>query len=890
MLLILGVVLSIVISTVHATRVTIQQGSIEGDLVSLSHLSLPNVNVYRGIPFARPPVGSKRFVPPVSPVGWSGTRKAVQFQPVCPQVIPDLRNETAALLYMTKGNLAKLRSIFPMLTNQSEDCLYLNVYTPEIQVARLLPVMILIHGQSFEWGSGNVYDPSIFSSFGSVIVVTVNYRLGAFGFLQTGLNGNGVNNFGLLDILAAIEWVKKNIGAFGGDANAISILGHGTGATLLSLLMISPIVANRGLFHRTLLISGSPLSPMAFPRDPEGIARQLFEKSSCPYKIHDNSNNVDCMRKQSVNRILSIQVDFPLYTIPFGPISDGIIPPKPFDNLMREAFHNYDAIFGVVEEESSDMMTDAIVQYGMTEFEQREMLTQFFRNNFARQHTGEILKSILNEYTHYKASGQDPQEFGRMTREILSDAITVGPLLKMAKIHAESKRATYAYVFHRSRTSRRGDQVLGSLRGDDLDFMFGYPFLSREPLTEERQSDQSISQSFMTLIRTFVEGGIMSKSNGRFHREGYTKSGLSWPEFDIDEQQYLKIDSPIEIGTFYRYYKLTKLEEIASKFGKVLQSSRGSSSNPPGSPPSEKDEEKTDLEFRSFDSDPDIESGGMTMRTIIIIGFLLLILNVCFCAGVLYQKHRVRQRENNLQSQLRNISQSATFSGPNESMLYDKVEPHSGSNYAHLEMDQLHSSQYNILRRNQMRGDYYPTYNRHPHQRSDQPVWRSISDSEDDVRGLHGGSFRTSNSLRTVPRSGPDNLVIQSSESTEHVNAEEVQPKPRSFPKVLPDLPSVWRERRLIKRDSPQDPIIEMIPLEDYERLYPTIPPKDTGPARDNPGEHLAPVISNVNDSLAPGTLRRDRPVSSYREWCSQYSQSFLSKTLEGSVSPPGDE
>lgn len=99
------------------------------------------------------------------------------------------------------------------------------------------------------------------------------------------------------------------------------------------------------------------------------------------------------------------------------------------------------------------------VQYGMTELEQREMLTQFFGNNFARQHTGEILKSILNEYTHYKASGQDPQEFGRMTREILSDAITVGPLLQMAKIHAEAKRATYAYVFHRSRNSRRGDQV-----------------------------------------------------------------------------------------------------------------------------------------------------------------------------------------------------------------------------------------------------------------------------------------------------------------------------------------------------------------------------------------------------------------------------------------------
>lgn len=274
------------------------------------------------------------------------------------------------------------------------------------------------------------------------------------------------------------------------------------------------------------------------------------------------------------------------------------------------------------------------------------------------------------------------------------------------------------------------------------------------------------------------------------------------------------------------------------------------------------------------------------MRTIIIIGFLLLILNVCFCAGVLYQKHRVRQRENNLQSQLRNISQSATFSGQSESMLYDKVEAR--PNYAHLEMDQHHSSQYNTLRREQMRGDYYPTYNRHPHQRADQPVWRSISDSQDDIQEGHGGSFYT-NSLRTVPRSGPDNLVIQSSESTEHVNSDEVQPKPRSFPKVLPDLPSVWRERRFIKRNSPQDPIIEMIPLEDYERLYPSISSKDTGPSQNNP-EEQAPVISNVNDSLAPGTLRRDRPVSSYREWCSQYSQSFLSKTLEGSVSPSGDE
>ncbi len=200
------------------------------------------VRVFRGIPFARPPVGPRRFRAPEPPAPWAGVREAGDFGPSAPQAPIQL-----PLPGMDVG---------PM----DEDCLYLNVYAPSGGAARK-PVMVWIHGGGFVIGSGSqiVYDGARLARRGDVVVVTVNYRLGALGFLHLaelcpGL-GEAVSNAGMRDQVAALEWVRGHIEAFGGDPSNVTIFGESAGGMSVATLLGMP--AARGLFARAIPQSGA---------------------------------------------------------------------------------------------------------------------------------------------------------------------------------------------------------------------------------------------------------------------------------------------------------------------------------------------------------------------------------------------------------------------------------------------------------------------------------------------------------------------------------------------------------------------------------------------------------------------------------------------------------
>jgi para-nitrobenzyl esterase len=202
-----------------------------------------NLVVFRGVPFARPPLGPLRFRPPEPPEAWSNVREATRFAAAAPQ------------------NVAMMP---PMLAfgigEMSEDCLYLNVWTPGTDAGRR-PVLVWIHGGAFVIGAGSqaLYDGSSLARRGDVVVVTINYRLGALGFLPLRSLGEvaipASGNEGLLDQIAALERVQREIAAFGGDPRNVTIFGESAGSISCAVLLGTPRA--RGLFRRVILQSGS---------------------------------------------------------------------------------------------------------------------------------------------------------------------------------------------------------------------------------------------------------------------------------------------------------------------------------------------------------------------------------------------------------------------------------------------------------------------------------------------------------------------------------------------------------------------------------------------------------------------------------------------------------
>jgi para-nitrobenzyl esterase len=210
--------------------------------------------VFKGIPYAAPPVRERRWMPPEPVESWPGVRPAIEFGNIAPQIPP-------------VGGLDALSVNGP----QEEDCLYLNVWGPGLDDARR-PVLVWIHGGAFNMGSGSqpLYDGRLLAARGDVVVVTFNYRLGVLGFLNLNEVTEGripaTGNEGLLDQIAALRWVRDNIAAFGGDPDNVTVFGESAGAMSIGCLLAMPLA--HGLFHKAILESGVAI----FPKDTEVMA------------------------------------------------------------------------------------------------------------------------------------------------------------------------------------------------------------------------------------------------------------------------------------------------------------------------------------------------------------------------------------------------------------------------------------------------------------------------------------------------------------------------------------------------------------------------------------------------------------------------------------------
>ena len=335
------------------TTVTIETPS--GKITGLKHSKVIgtqtyNYNEFRRIPFAKPPVGNLRFQKPVKYGSWNDTLNATYFGASCYQHSP-----------------SRFINIFLPNKTLSEDCLILNVYVPtDTSSTGKKAVMIWIHGGSYLTGTGMLYDGAYLASIGQVIIVTINYRLGVFGFMSIG-NGTMTGNYGIWDQRMAIEWVHDNIESFGGDVNNVTIFGESAGGFSVALHSIIP--QNKGLFHRVIAQSGTAISFASMQYNLTYWSNRLVETLKC--KSSQQSVEIDCLKQKSA---VEVQQAFhyldhlpehdPHIFLTFAPRVDGELftdlPKTLLNNKSSKAyafFRSLDMIVGNVDSEGSLLLS-----------------------------------------------------------------------------------------------------------------------------------------------------------------------------------------------------------------------------------------------------------------------------------------------------------------------------------------------------------------------------------------------------------------------------------------------------------------------------------------------------------------------------------------------------
>lgn len=458
------------------------------------------VQVFRGIPFAAPPVGDLRWKAPEPAIPWVGVRQADRFGPQCIQ-----RGRTLA----------------------SEDCLYLNVWTNAEDSAAELPVMVWIHGGGWAFGasSQSVYDGEHFATK-DVVLVSVNYRMGPFGFMAhpalSTENENGVSgNYGILDHIAALEWVRDNISGFGGDPNNVTIFGESAGGASVYALLATPMA--NGLFHRAIsestwihssnvshLTKHNGLTDSSEARGDEAISAKLEELGL------DSGDTLADMRSLSAAQLQDMRYQVTMTT-------DGWLFPKSPAEIFAEGSHNVVPLMAGIND-GEGLLFIPERRAPKTIEAQRELRVAEYGNAAA------ILDIYVADdeadlYT-VEVDHNTDSRFARGNREIIE---------AMARSSADS----YMYVF----TRNLNDPEERAPHAMELAYVFG-----TLPETASR-TDRRISELMNDYWAEFAR-------HGDPNRRGLPR----WPAFDLETKTHQVIGAEVTQGNGFREAELDELD------------------------------------------------------------------------------------------------------------------------------------------------------------------------------------------------------------------------------------------------------------------------------------------------------------------------------------------
>ncbi len=464
-------------------------GAVEGE-------ARPGHIAFRGIPYAAPPTGRRRFSPPAPPIPWTGVREARGFGPSA------IQGESFAPGSQAEGAT-------------SEDCLFLNVFTPGLD-GRRRPVLVFIHGGAFIVGSSSsaLYDGGPLAVSGDQVIVTFNYRLGTFGYLCLGEFGGkwgATPNAGALDQVAALAWVQANIDRFGGDPNNVTLFGESAGGASVLNLISTPSAG--GLFHR--VIAESPSNGLVLPEAAIGLrfAGEFLFHLGLTFAESERLRDLPAAQlREAQLKVRGRPSDF----LGFFPVIDGgTVPKQPVDLFEEGGGARVPLVIGTNRDEWNlfelPTPTDA------------EPLPDLAAGLASKGLPGppEAIQQLLDVYRTSRAERNLPHHDRALRRALLGDLRFRIPSIRFAEAHAARGLPAYAYLFTHASRALRG--ALGACHALELPFVFGTldaPLQDRFAGTGERV--QALSASIMQSWTAFARTGDPA---------GEGPEG-AWPRFD----------------------------------------------------------------------------------------------------------------------------------------------------------------------------------------------------------------------------------------------------------------------------------------------------------------------------------------------------------------------
>ncbi|XP_060894144.1 bile salt-activated lipase-like [Labrus mixtus] len=549
MMMLLVVLFGVWLNSASAAKLGVVQtegGQVEGKSHRMGLFS--TVDVFKGIPFADVP---GKWEKPKPHPGWDGVMKATKYRDRCLQVT----------LLQTK-------------TQGSEDCLYLNIFVPQgRRVSKNLPVMVYLFGGAFLLGASNdvailgdsLYDGKEMADRGEVIIVTVNYRVGTMGFLSTG-DSRMPGNYGLWDQHAAISWVRRNIEAFGGNPDNITIFGQSAGAASVSYQMLSPY--SKGLFRRAITQCGVALSPWAHQRNPMALTKKIARKVGCWRS--DEDEMITCLKMTDpVGLTMAGKIDVLLILgkgvvmdlLELAPVIDGdFIPDEP-----SKLFHNaaqFDYLAGVNSMDGhifAGVDVPSINKKNATTVEQVRGLL----SGLTKEKGNAAVSSAYGVYTAHWGSAPEQAVVKKTVADIETDFLFLIPTQIALQLHANntSGAKTYSYLFNMDTRIPGFPRWVEAEHAEDLQYLFGKPFAT--PLVYfPRHRDLS---------------GYMIAYWTNFARTGNPNTGesrvpVAWPPFTKHHQPYLTINNKISkssIGFDLRSYYVNYWTQTYNSFPSI---------------------------------------------------------------------------------------------------------------------------------------------------------------------------------------------------------------------------------------------------------------------------------------------------------------------------------